>query len=211
MRLIALSDTHCQLAKVQIPEGDILIHAGDFSYRGSLTEVNRELNVLASFKHRFKHIVLIPGNHDFIFEQQPALMKQICTDLGLTCLIHEPATLEGINFFGSGYTPFFHNWAFNVQRGADLAKKWSEIPMETQVLITHGPVMGILDYVITSCEHVGCEDLSKRVMVVKPQYHICGHIHCEYGTVKHGATTYINASTCNEDYEIINPAIEFEI
>ncbi len=47
-------------------------------------------------------------------------------------------TLYGINIYGSPWQPFFCNWAFNLPRGEELASKWSAIPQETDVLLTHG-------------------------------------------------------------------------
>ena len=49
------------------------------------------------------------------------------------------------------------------------------IPHDTDVLITHGPPMAILDY--AHGEHVGCADLWKRVTDIAPKVHAFGHIH----------------------------------
>ena len=40
MKIVAFSDTHNLHRQTQIPEGDILIHAGDFTDRGTLDEVH---------------------------------------------------------------------------------------------------------------------------------------------------------------------------
>jgi hypothetical protein len=46
----------------------------------------------------------------------------------------------------------------------------------------------------------GCEELKIRLAAVKPRLHVFGHIHGSYGVAKSGKTTYVNASTCCEDY-----------
>jgi Icc-related predicted phosphoesterase len=62
----------------------------------------------------------------------------------------------------------------------DAFKLWSAIPEDTDVLVTHGPPFGILDQNYNK-EHVGCESLTEHVLRIKPQLHIFGHIHEDYG------------------------------
>lgn len=51
-----------------IPEGDILIHAGDFTRCGHLQEVRDFNNWLGSLPH--KHKIVIAGNHELTFDQK---------------------------------------------------------------------------------------------------------------------------------------------
>jgi predicted phosphodiesterase len=145
MRIVALSDTHCRLRKITVPDGELLIHAGDLTFQGNIQEIGQELRELGRIAKRFKYgCVFICGNHDWLGERNPALMKQIAIDEGLTYLDHSSVQIAGLNIFGSAYTPEFCNWAFNVNR-AELASYWAAIPEETNILITHGGPMGILD------------------------------------------------------------------
>ncbi len=209
MKIIAISDTHMQLEKVKIPEGDILIHAGDLTYNGTLREMTKELTKLEKFKNKVKDIVIICGNHDWLGEKEPGVMKMLCEERGITLLQHESAVIQGFKIFGSPYTPEFFSWAFNVPR-EDLAAKWEAIPEGTDIVISHGPPKGILDKT-PSGEEVGCEALYKRLLKVKPYAHIFGHIHRGYGILTLNETKYVNASICDENYQITNLPWEIEL
>ena len=213
MKLVCISDTHMQLDKVSIPDGDVLLHSGDLTFSGNIQEISKELHELSKHRARFKNIVLIAGNHDWLFQRNPELAKQMCEDNGLTYLCDSGVTIDGIRFWGSPWQPEFCNWAFNLWRGEQLKEKWDLIPMDTQVLLTHSPPMGILDCVERfngkiceyEMEHVGCQDLYNRVMELKDlKVHQFGHLHLNHGTIKIGDTTFINASTCTEKYKPTN-------
>jgi Icc-related predicted phosphoesterase len=125
-------------------------------------------------------------------------------------LKEETCTVNGINIWGSPYTPWFFRWAFNKKRGEPLAKHWDQIPSDTDVLLTHGPVYGILDTVVNE-QHAGDRDLLKKVISIKPKVHVCGHIHESYGTVKRQGTLFINACILNEANELANKPILFNV
>jgi len=102
-----------------------------------------------------------------------------------------------------------------------LAEKWSLIPSDTDVLITHGPPYGILD----QCHywdpyfgidynrnvHIGCRDLLNELKRIKPKVHIFGHIHESYGQMRQDDITFINASHMTGNYEAKNPPIVVDI
>ena len=81
------------------------------------------------------------------------------------------------------------------------------IPVDTDILITHGPPFGKLDYARYQNVNVGCEELMKRVEEIKPKINVFGHIHEGYGYVFDGNTHYINASVLNERYEYRNKPV----
>ena len=68
MRLVVISDTHGLHDSIgSLPEGDVLVHAGDFMNSGF------DLETIASFNRwlrdqPFKHRVVCAGNHDRSFE-----------------------------------------------------------------------------------------------------------------------------------------------
>lgn len=88
------------------------------------------------------------------------------------------------------------------------------IPTDTNVLVTHGPPLGILDKTdgrYHAPENVGCWDLAKRIRELPElKLHVFGHIHCAYGWEKLAGVTYVNASICNERYEHSNRPIVFD-
>jgi Icc-related predicted phosphoesterase len=117
--------------------------------------------------------------------------------------------IEGIKIWGSPIQPWFYDWAFNRQRGADIKKHWDLIHADTDILITHGPAHGILDLTM-DYRNVGCEELIKKIEEIKPKYHICGHIHEAHGVLKNEATTFINASQLNVHYRPVFKPIVFD-
>ena len=215
MKIISISDTHCRLRQVTVPDGDLLIHSGDLTFQGNVQEISQELRELGRIAKKFKHgCVLIAGNHDRLSERNPSLMEQMCKDEGLTYLCNSGVEINGLKLWGSPIQPSFCNWAWNRERGDEIKKYWDLIPDDINVLITHGPPMNILDGVEhfngKTCkfelEHVGCWDLYNRVMQLKYlKLHVFGHIHCGAGSIKIGETTFINASICTEKYKPTNP------
>lgn len=164
LRLVIVSDTHEQHAGVVVPDGDVFIHAGDFTYNGDLKAIAAFGGWLAALPHR--HKLVIAGNHDFAFEHVPApARKALGSDKnGVRYLQDSGVTIDGVSFWGSPWQPWFMDWAFNLPRGPKIAAEWAKIPEQTDVLITHGPPMGILDYVPRG-EHVGCADLLARIAI----------------------------------------------
>lgn len=217
MQIIAISDTHSMHSKVTVPDGDVLIHAGDFT--GTLANQAQEMIAfnawLGALPHRVK--LVVPGNHDKMCEVHTATARKLLTNA--TLLIDEEVTIDGIRFYGSPWTPAFRRWYFMRPRGIRLAEKWAQIPEGTDVLITHGPPSGVLDTVGRFSpglgeyvdEHLGCEEMWKRVQVVRPQVHVFGHIHGGAGTASLDGIRYVNASVCDEDYQPANPARAFKI
>lgn len=206
MRIVAISDTHTYHKAVTIPDGDVFIHAGDFTSIGRVHEVTAFNTWLGKLPHKYK--IVCAGNHDALFETQSSLARSLLTNA--IYLQDDLVELEGIKFYGSPYTPTFCNWYFMRNRGEDIKKVWDKIPTNLDVLITHGPPYGIQDWTLQG-KHVGCEELRVAVDRIKPKYHVFGHIHLCHGIYDFSGTTFINASICTESYEPINSPIVFEI
>lgn len=206
--MVLLSDTHTMHDKVTVPDGDVLIHAGDMALDGSLSEVQNTLNWLNNQPH--EHVIAIAGNHDFVFER-PRHKNDI--DFGrVIYLENSSCEIDGVKFWGSPVTPWFFNWAFNVHRGVLIRKYWNEIPEDVDVLITHGPPHGILDTVNQYEDCLGCEELFERVdNLTRPLVHAFGHIHGGYGQAQFGRQRFYNASVVNEAYKVVNKPWEVEL
>ncbi len=212
MRLVIISDTHNKMSSINLPKGDVLIHCGDFTVTGTVSEITQFNRELLRQANKFNHIIIIAGNHDLLFERQPQLARSLL-DSRVNYLQDSFCVIDGIKFYGSPYQPRFFDWAFNLMRGAELAEKWNLIPDETDVLITHGPPFGILDEVPRQyfIENTGCEELRKRVETIKPKLHIFGHIHCGYGTTEKFGVKFANASNCDESYEPTNAPVVIDL
>ena len=202
LRLVVVSDTHGLHDRLEIPPGDVLIHAGDVTSRGDLHELRAFDAFLARLDH--PHKLVIAGNHDFCFERQPAAARALLRHA--TYLEDDATEIEGVRFYGSPWQPWFYDWAFNLERGAEIRAKWRLIPADTEVLITHGPPLGRGDVTVRG-EAVGCADLLERVREIRPRYHLFGHIHEAYGTSEDGVTTFVNASSCDLRYRPVNSPV----
>lgn len=202
MRVVCISDTHERHRKVEVPDGDVLIHAGDFTMIGERKWIEDFNDWLGSLPH--KHKIVIAGNHDFGMAEHAALLTNC------TYLQDSGVEIEGIKFYGSPFTPTFGRWAFMLDRGKTILEKWLQIPEDTDVLITHTPPYGILDRPMKTYNPCGCEDLAVVVKAIEPKLHVFGHIHGGYGEHIEG-THYVNASVSNEAYQPVNAPIVTEI
>jgi Icc-related predicted phosphoesterase len=199
-KLTFISDTHTKHRHLtDLIGGDILIHCGDISNRGQIHEIIDFLEWFDKIKN-YKNKIFIAGNHDFGFQNNPEECADILKDYpNIIYLQDNSVIIDGIKIYGSPWQPRFNNWAFNFDRGPYIAKKWEKIPSGTDILITHGPLFGILDKTDRG-ENVGCEELYKKVMEIKPKIHAFGHIHNDYGIEVIDDITFINASSLGEDY-----------
>ena len=200
MRIVAIADSHGLHDRLVVPDGDVLIHAGDVTRHGELEELPGLNAWFGALPHR--HKLLIAGNHDWCFQQLPEGCRQLLT--AVTYLQDEAVTIEGVRFYGSPWTPLFFDWAFNLPRGRALRARWLQIPRTTDVLITHGPPQGIADRTAQG-EHAGCADLREIVEQLAPSLHIFGHIHEGAGIVAGARTTFVNASVVDQRYAPVNP------
>jgi len=204
IKIVAISDTHAQHRALEVPEGDILVHAGDLTKMGELDSVADFNEWLGSLPH--PHKIVIAGNHDFCFEREREASEALLTNC--TYLHDASATVMGARFWGSPWQPWFYNWAFNLRRGEEIRRKWDLIPENTDVLITHGPPYGHGDRT-DGGELVGCRDLLEVVERIRPVLHVFGHIHEGYGVSASDQTTLVNASNCDSHYEPVNPPVVF--
>lgn len=230
LKIVALSDTHNRHKQIKSFQdfnshlneekeplgGDIIIHAGDATARGEPGELERFIKWYSELDFSYK--VFVPGNHDFGCENNSNVYKKICEDHGVIYLNHDLVTIEGINIFGSPWTPYFYNWAFNGGRTLSdaahykkpfLGDLWAQIPENTNILVTHGPPYGVLDELVyvdgtPKGQFVGCEELMKVIKKIKPDIHIFGHIHCGYGVKHIDGTSFYNAAICDEMYSATN-------
>ena len=202
MKLIAITDTHGLHRSLEIPNGDVLIHAGDLTRHGTLDDVRDFNDFLGTLPH--PHKIVIAGNHDFCFESN----REACEEIMTSCIYlqDQEVVIDGVKFYGSPWQPWFYDWAFNLQRGPEIRAKWELIPEDTDVLITHGPPYGFGD-LTTRGKNVGCTDLLETVERIKPAFHIFGHIHEGHGINSNETTTFINASICDHLFQAVNPPI----
>lgn len=191
-----MADTHGFHSALQVPDAEVLIHAGDLTRTGTRPEVEEAVQWLASLPHR--HKVLVAGNHDFFFESEPEAAAKIVRDAGIHYLLDSEVTLDGLRIWGSPWQPRFFDWAFNLDRGDPLEEKWRLIPEGIDVLVTHGPPADHGDRCYDG-RRVGCDRLLAHLSRVKPKLHFFGHIHEDRGEWQVGPTRVINCTTSECD------------
>lgn len=232
IRFVCISDTHGKIegSKLHMPPGDVLLHAGDFTQKGHMNEIQKFNSYLGALPYKVK--VVIAGNHDLTFDDniteaslrtfgvQKSTVESYLSERGLksvkqmlTSAIYledSLVTVCGIKIYGAPWQPVFCDWGFNLKRGEDILKKWQTIPADLDILMTHGPPVGHGD-LTGGNNNVGCVELLNTVQKrVKPKFHVFGHIHEGYGVTSDGYTTFINASTCTRRYLPTNAPIVFD-
>lgn len=220
IRIVAISDTHCQHDRITIPPCDILIHAGDFTGRGSFKEVASFTNWLSE-QDNAKHKVFIAGNHDHLAMKDPYLFQSLVPK-NCNYLKDSHVIVEGLKIYGTPWTPFFYDWAFNgIEEkpnvgtyypggpggyGPDqdhpmLSDIYKMIPEDTDILVCHGPPAA--NGISTNLEGYDCGSWALKDAlrnIPKLQYGICGHIHEGKGIGNDGR--WYNVSSLTRGYEL---------
>lgn len=223
MKLVLLSDTHALHRRVDVPDGDVLVHAGDITRAGELETIYDFSLWLASLPHT--HKIVIAGNHDFSLDishskYDDRARKFIERRPNIHYLEDSSITIDGLKFFGSPWVPNLARWAF-YDRNCD---KFERAPRDVDVLVTHGPPWNNRDGIWevskggivlskTGNMHVGSKHLMRYVAeCVRLKLHVFGHVHEGYGASPIGVTPIIvNASTCTRMYEPSNVPIVVEL
>lgn len=229
-----ISDTHeediYQLVKHYTNGHPIKFHilfiTGDLTYRGTFAafeKIRDQMDQIIA-EGLVEDIVWTPGNHDMCFEEEHVAHENVMglfrnpVIKNIHLLLHEAIEVQGIKIFGSPWTPWFFDWAFNYYnprfsnesyeriKGHEL---WIDIPEDTEILLTHGPAKYMVDK-LKAGEHVGCEDLMTRIKDLKKlKFHLCGHIHEAYGVKEFNGVTFLNSSIMNLHYLPRNKPQEF--
>ncbi|KAJ5661550.1 uncharacterized protein N7477_009166 [Penicillium maclennaniae] len=181
--IVCISDTHN--TQTDVPDGDILIHAGDLTQSGSFQELQGGLDWLRALPHPIK--IVIAGNHELFLDSAwdessgRAATERAQLDWGdITYLENDEVTISCPNgrqlrVYGSPYSTRHGNWAFQYPRDQDV---WAgSVPDGIDVLITHGPPLAHLDLL-----KLGCPYLLQTLWRVRPRLHVFGHVHEGSGT-----------------------------
>lgn len=205
MRIVAISDVHNRYHNLIIPECDLLISAGDYSFHGEPAVVKAYHQWLN--EQKAARIISGQGNHEEWveknFEEAKVIALAACPRVDF--VEEGEIIIDGVKVWYSSITPWFHDWAYNRHRGDAIDAHWKKIPEGTNILVTHGPPYGILDCVNrvdgTPKERVGCWNLKARIKTIKPDLHIFGHIHSEHGEKHEDGVSYYNVAVCDEMYQ----------
>jgi len=201
MKIIHISDTHGKHRELgNLPDGDVLVHSGDFSFAGSDSEALDFLNWLCDQPH--KHKIFVAGNHDVAMWD--AKIEGLPDNVHV--LSDSSVLIDGKLFYGAPMQ-------MGVKNGKLMAvAQYHLISQGVDVLITHQPPMDILD-LDGAGRHFGSAKLLKRVTELKPQLHLFGHVHSAYGITLRNDITFVNGSVVDDHYSLMTnqPAQVIEI
>lgn len=209
MKIVCVSDTHTYGNLLDLPDGDMIIHAGDHTFTGRFEETKAALRWFNSLPYKYK--IMIAGNHDFYYDDsiksghefrdwrvdKPMSKEQIIQEFAPDAIYLEDSgvEIEGLKIYGSPWQPWYYDWAFNfpgnktrwdryapIEHDRETARKtWDKIPDNVDILVTHTPAFGILDRAEDSTK-LGCPELKNRLSFLpKLKLHVFGHIHEAYG------------------------------
>lgn len=210
LKISCISDTHCNHSKLVIEPCNILLHAGDYSSMGRISETKAFLEWFSN--QPATHKIFIDGNHDGLSQDNPSIFDSLLEEYpGVTYLRNEMAIVEGLKIWGRAITPTFGNWWHMADRGSPMMKSSLEIiPEGIDILLTHGPALGILDRTAHG-HNAGCEDMLLELQRIKPRFVVFGHIHEAVGNVIIDGIRYINAAVLNERYRLQNKPTVIEL
>jgi Icc-related predicted phosphoesterase len=230
-RFVCVSDTHGYTpseAGYKLPAGDVLIHAGDLTNQGSLSELRKTIEWISKADYEVK--IVICGNHDITldasfyakygstFHNQRLENPEQCLEVvrvgspSIVFLQHQSALVrltraDGpetvFKVFGSPYSQFTGNWAFGYE-SADAAALWGQIPLDADIVITHTPPHSHCDSLGTG-EAVGCKALRQALSKVRPLLAVCGHVHEArgYERVKWSSPSSTNSGPEQTEHQVM--------
>lgn len=222
MRIVATSDTHFPFTGELIPDGDVLVHAGDLMYTGYVDEWYSRLESFKALPHKTK--IYVPGNHDYHVQNYEGVAAAELRKAGVIMMWprHPVFELDKVKFLGLPFVTGLEGWAFN--RSEEWVKDYLDniIDSHIDVVVSHAPPYMMRDAVYPDKDrardrtHVGCmaynywfNQLVERNQA--PKHWVCGHIHESYGTSMFGDTQVHNAAMCDRKYQQVNPAIIFDV
>ncbi|TFK54752.1 Metallo-dependent phosphatase [Heliocybe sulcata] len=230
-RFVCISDTHSHFFPV--PDGDVLLHSGDLTETGTLRNFEVTMDWLRKLPHHNK--IIIAGNHDLTLhrgwygqnysrwhgphkQDEEKIMDLVKGEeahkAGIVYLEDEEYDFQAKedgrvwSVYGSPgqWSPWFYDWAFNYNPGAEAERLLAKFP-KTDILLTkdtdsysltHGPPHNVLDSTLAG-DHVGCPTLAAHMQKLRPRIHLFGHIHEGHGAElrewsQGESTIYVNAA-----------------
>lgn len=186
MKIIHISDTHgCHRRLRELPNADLIVHSGDFTITGTEHEAIDFMNWFCNLP--YAHKIFICGNHDDCLYE--AYISGL--DHNVHYLCNSGVEIDGVKFYG---VPMFMGDCVTDRQQHNIER----IPTDTDVLITHSPAYGILDF--DDNINYGDEVLLTKVIEVHPKLHLFGHIHAQHGIEKVQGITFSNGALMDASY-----------
>lgn len=168
-------------------------------------------------------VIFIAGNHELHFPNHYEYYKKMFPNNSkVTYLYHEEYTYLGSDgkeyrIFGTPYCQEFGNWAFMLL-DSELREKYSEIPENLDILLTHDQCYGYGDILLqkdcpwATGEHIGNKPLTEAVLEKQPKYLFTAHLHSvDHNCVMINQTKRYNVSLKDESYQAVYSPLYLEI
>ncbi len=188
MRLVVLGDIHNE--DVEVPKGDLIIIAGDFTFKGPVEFAEEFLNKIEG------RVLAIPGNMD------TKDVLDLLERRGIS-LHRKTVEINGITFFGFGgssTTPFNTPLEFDDE---EIERQISGF--KADVAVFHDTPYGFFDWV--NGRSVGSMAIRRWIESVKPKIVFCAHIHEHEGVAKLEETLIVKVPPANKGRCVI---VDFE-
>ncbi|CAF1159869.1 unnamed protein product [Adineta steineri] len=180
LRFVCISDTHNQIHKIKIPNGDVFVHCGDaVRWSSAARDILVYNEFVGALPHR--HKLFIGGNHCVCLDpKRPEQSQKILSNM--IYLQDSMTDIEGVQIYGSPWRPkrgiIYPAEAFGYDPARIREEKWSNIPADIDILLTHGPPYSVRDYHPLTDERIGDPGLLDEVVTrVRPRIHLFGHMH----------------------------------
>ena len=219
VRIVLISDTHNRHRMLKMPEGDVLIHAGDFTNKGTEQEIREFDAWLASLD--YQHKIVVPGNHDKGMDSKTKQGGVQVTEVtNANVLRGEMVEVMGLRVFGLPHTlnlPLGREMsAFGCGTEEEMKERAGGIPSaNVDILVSHSPPWGIGDTNRTG-KHCGSQGLREVVFNADqlPKLWAFGHVHESGGNTyraKGTKTILMNAASFLRSEEGLRPPVVIDI
>lgn len=228
--IVASSDFHGCLPEITKPF-DLMLLAGDLepvidhSYKRQFIWYQEEfvpwINSLP-FKDEQSKVVFIAGNHSCFLAQEGSNSPSVYHNIIKPCegrliylcnqeytfeYLDDDESVKEIKIFGTPYCKIFGTW-WNMLNDDTLKVKYSEIPENLDILLSHDVPYGVCDKCFGLLDygripkHIGNEVLRDAVLEKKVKYCISGHLHTgNHNWEQLGDTQVRQVSYLNESYQ----------
>ncbi|MDE6649688.1 MAG: metallophosphoesterase [Muribaculaceae bacterium] len=198
MKILHLSDTHnCHHRLRDLPDADVVVHSGDFCMVGEEREAIDFMNWFCDLP--YEHKIFICGNHDDCL--YGANIDGLDSNVHYLC--NSGVEIEGVKFYG---VPMFMSDCISDRQ----SRNYANIPADTEVLITHSPAFGILDF--DDNINYGSEEIAACIArLPNLKTHLFGHVHAQHGILNQNGVIFSNGAIMNSDYSTLNTPNEIII
>lgn len=209
VRIAHMSDTFNHLKpsgkKEFMPFGEILVHSGNFTCKGTEEEFQQFDSWLASMKDYYHYRIVCLGHKDVgRFGTDWDTYKSLLPS-ATHVLCNEEANILGIRFYGCPWHwGYKFNYVIKPSVSSAINTRYNDIPENIDILITHGPAYGRLDRTFDG-EHVGSRELMDALRKAKPLVHLHGHLSEGRGIFPHFGhlPLTLNSAMCDKSRKIM--------